>query len=286
MTTRTHLSLTVTLVAAMTASIVSAAPAPRPQIVAQIIETQGGGFGEIAIERDGSRFAATRYEPLYPGDHVLVARPGLSATMEFRGGETQTVTGPGGDFVVPSAKSGSWSAAALQRVLTLFPTIFAPPASSQGAESAPAPWRGPRLEADPLLPLEPQTLAASNRPVEIPVIWRGNKARVALQRANGSVLAQGVSDVDGRAMLYVTRLQPGPLVLMVSTNDEDEALRFAITVGAPAMEPRTPAVDQIAAALKGPKEARLQALIDLHRLAEDDYVAYALLRDIERRVDD
>ncbi len=275
--THARIAALASLCCALTAPAL-AAPTPEADIVGEIISATGGQFAAVTITHRGRLITARYCEPVYPGDTVKVVKPGVSVILEFRGGRSLPLDIKYGPFLVPEMNRRPWSTSEIRRVLRLLPSIFGPPDNVDVVDTIAASFHGVSPHARKVLPAVEQTLRARDEPFVLPVVWQGARFPVRLIDEDGSVVTEEPAAAPGWVLLHVAALPAGRYTIEIGQRSTTLVMPLKV-VGAPA--PAGSGVDATLAAvgaLLGPAGGRLQALVDLYDLSDDNYVAYAALR--------
>ncbi len=260
---------------------ISRAGEVQPNIVAQIMEIDGGGVEDLTIVRAGVKLKPQKFEPLYPADLVYVDRANVVATLEFDVDQVEKVDRASSPFFVPSTNRSFWSFGGLKKLFALFPAVLQPPQHIDVQQTAPSPWRGSSLSFNPLLSPAVTQVLASGKSVHIPVVWTGGRADVLLVDAAGSVIAKAPGKEPGFGLLFLPSLDAGDYTLQVLGMKGEKALNCKVHVAddsghdALAGEAKTL---YAAERLKSAPEGHLQAMIDIFDMSKSDYMAFAMVR--------
>lgn len=262
------------LAAVATAGSASAAPpAPRPDMVGQIVEQTPGA---VKVRHAGALTAAKPYQPLYAGDEVVVAGARGIAHIEIAGSDALvTVTAGSGPYHVTGTHA-ALDPAAFQRFVAQWGFVFQPPAARRAVATTP---RG--LEPVPaLFPPDAEQRVRSLRRQSLPVVWRGGAAEVQLKSGAGEVVAKASPAEPGFALLETPGLSPGRYRLQIGEQMADLSIDVAAADAVP--EPAGSTAEERALRatemFDGSVHDRLQALADLQALAPHSFLAHAVMR--------
>ncbi len=266
--TRRSLFLVLALISPLAAR--AAAPTIHANIVGQIVSITPPMAAAVTVRHAGRTAAARPFQPLYPGDVVKVARPGVTARVVIAGGSSAgtSLTSADAPFVAPASKAGGASPSLFAAFLANWRDVLSPAGGPTVVTTTP---RSIDYHPSPWLPQAPQTLRAGEAQALL-VIWRGSRGAVTLVDAGGKPIAQVRSQAPGSAVLACPPLTPGVYELRAGS------LRFPVRA-APGRRPGgTPTAQAMAAAdaLRGAPDGRLQALADLQALSGKVYIARAL----------